>query len=70
MGGRQDYFGMDMAPDDTPWVGFGQACPHGLPVPGNPACPSTLTGAPEDGSWALVGRLARIHGEADEGDRD
>jgi hypothetical protein len=58
VGGRQDYFGMDMAPDDTPWVGFGQACPRGLPIPGNPACPGTLTGVPADGSWGLVGRLA------------
>jgi hypothetical protein len=55
--GRQDYIGMDMAPDNTPSVGFGQACPLGLPVPGNPRCPSTLTGDPSDVSWGVVGRL-------------
>lgn len=48
----------------TPWVGFGQACPLGLPVAGNPNCPATLTGAPTDALWGIVGRLVRIGGEA------
>jgi hypothetical protein len=65
VGGRQDYFGMDMARDNTPWVGFGQSCPKGLPVPGNSSCPSTLSGAPEDASWALVGRLVQVRDEAE-----
>ena len=64
LGGRQDYFGINMAPDGTPWVGFGQACPNGRPVSGNPNCPATLTGAPEGSSWGMVGRLAG-GGEAD-----
>jgi hypothetical protein len=59
LAGRQDYFGMDMAPDNTPWIGFGQACPNGLPVPGNPYCPAHLTGALSDESWGMVGRLVR-----------
>jgi hypothetical protein len=56
-----DYFGMTMAPDDTPWVGFNQECPFGLPVPGNPNCPSTLAGTAPDGSFGMVGRLVRVH---------
>jgi hypothetical protein len=66
--GRQDYIGMNMAADNTPWLGFGQACPRGLPVPGNPRCPSTLTGDPSDASWGVVGALVRVRGEAEEGD--
>jgi hypothetical protein len=61
--GRQDYIGMDMAPGNTPWVGFGQACPLGLPVPSNPRCPSTLTGGPSDASWGVAGRLVHVQGE-------
>ena len=60
LGGREDYFGMDMATNDTPWVGFGQACPHGLPVAGNPHCPSTLTGQNIDATWAMAGSLVRV----------
>jgi hypothetical protein len=62
-GGREDFFGMDMAPDNTPWIGFGQACPNGLPVSGNANCPSTLTGAPGDALWGLAGRLVRTKRE-------
>ena len=61
--GRQDYIAMNMAPDNTPWVGLGQACPGGLPVPGNPRCPSTLKGDPSDASWGVVGRLVRVPGD-------
>jgi hypothetical protein len=61
-----DYFGMDMAPDGTPWVGFPQACPGGLPVAGNPNCPSTLTGGSVNNYFSLVGRLLRAPGEAAE----
>jgi hypothetical protein len=57
--GRADYFGMTMAPDRTPWVGFVQECPNGLPVLGNINCPSTLTGANFDGLFGFVGRLVR-----------
>jgi hypothetical protein len=61
--GRQDYIGMDMAPNNnTPWVGFGQACPLGLPVLGNPRCPSTLDGGPFDSNWGVAGRLVRVRG--------
>jgi hypothetical protein len=69
-GGRIDYYGMTMAPDGTPWVGFGQACPFGLPVAGNPSCPNTLTGTGPDSLWGLVGRLVRVQGKADDRDED
>jgi hypothetical protein len=62
LSGRIDYFGMAMAPDGTPWVGFVQECPFGQPVPGNPNCPSTLTGGPNDGLFGLVGRLIQPKG--------
>jgi hypothetical protein len=67
-GGRVDYYGLSMGPDGTPWVGFGQACPLGLPVPGNPNCPATLTGAPTDALWGMVGRLVRVQGGGNAGD--
>jgi hypothetical protein len=57
--GRMDYYGATMALDGTPWVGFTQECPDGLPVPGNPNCPSKLTGAPTDGLFGFVGHLVR-----------
>jgi hypothetical protein len=60
VGGRMDYYGMTMGPDGTPWVGFAQECPRGLPVPGNPICPSTLNGSLPDGLFGMVGRLVRI----------
>jgi hypothetical protein len=66
-GGRLDYYGVAMAPDGTPWVGYAQACPFGLPVAGNPNCPSTLTGTSSDGLFGMVGRLVRDDdGEEDE----
>ena len=69
LAGRLDYYGMTMAPDGTPWVGFSQECPGGLPVSGNPNCPSTLTGGSTDGLFGLVGRLVRTgEEEDDEGD--
>jgi hypothetical protein len=58
---------MTIAPDDTPWVGFAQECPFGLPIGGNPNC-SQAAGGPNDGLFGLVGRLVRVHGEADEDD--
>jgi hypothetical protein len=61
----RDYYGMTMAADNTPWVGFFQACPFGLPVAGNPNC-DQAAGGPNDGQFGLVGRLVRVHGEADE----
>jgi hypothetical protein len=64
--GRIDYYGAAMAPDGTAWIGFAQECPSGLPVPGTPNCPSTLTGARPDGLFGMLGRLVRIEGEADE----
>jgi hypothetical protein len=60
LSGHVDYYSMTMGPDNTPWVGFFQECPFGLPVPGNPNCPSTLTGAPTDGLFGMVGRLVRV----------
>jgi hypothetical protein len=60
--GHTDYYGMTMDADGTPWVGFFQECPFGLPVSGNPNCPSTLVGAPTDGLFALVGRLIHVKG--------
>ena len=59
---------MTMAPDDTPWVGFAQECPFGLPIDGNPNCPSTLTGAANDGLIGVVGRLVRVHEREDDED--
>jgi hypothetical protein len=56
---------MTMAPDNTPWVGFFQACPFGRPVAGNPIC-DRAAGGPNDGAWGVVGRLVRVHGGADE----
>jgi len=61
-GGRVDYFSITMAQDGTPWVGFVQECPNGLPVLGNPNCPSTLTGSNSDGAFGFVGRLVRPKG--------
>jgi hypothetical protein len=65
LGGRVDYFGAAMAPDGTPWVGFIQECPAGLPVPGNRNCPSTLTGSNLDALFGLVGRLVRPERDED-----
>jgi hypothetical protein len=70
LGGRLDYYGITMAPDGTPWVGFAQECPDGLPVAGNPNCPSTLTGTVLDAQWGLVGRLVRVDHEGDDQDDD
>lgn len=56
-GGHTDYYAMTMAPDGTPWVGYFQECPLGMPVAGNPNCPSNLTGAATDGLFGMVGRL-------------
>jgi len=67
--GRADYFGMTMAPDNTPWVGFVQECPNGLPVLGNPNCPSTLTGTNSEGLFGFVGRLVRVRGSDEHGDQ-
>jgi hypothetical protein len=66
LGGRIDYYGATTGPDGTAWVGFVQECPGGLPVPGNPNCPSTLTGALTDSLIGMVGRLVRARGEADD----
>jgi len=68
--GRMDYFDAALGPDGTPWVGFVQECPFGLPVAGNPTCPSTLTGASTDGLFGLVGRLVRVGGEAEDHEDD
>jgi len=62
-----DYFGMTLSPDGTPWVGFFQACPFGLPVAGNPNC-QDAAGGKTDGVWGMLGRLVRVGREADEHD--
>jgi hypothetical protein len=59
-GDRLDYYSATMSRDGTPWVGFTQECPLGLPVPGNPNCPDSLAGDPTDGLFALVGRVVRV----------
>ena len=64
-GGHVDYYGMTITPDGTPWVGFFQECPNGLPVAGNPNCPANLDGSLNDGLFGMVGRLVRVHGEHD-----
>jgi hypothetical protein len=56
--GTVDFFGLFMASDGTAWAAFPQACPGAKPVPGNPNCPSSLTGENNDRFWTLVGRLA------------
>jgi hypothetical protein len=66
--GNMDYFGLTMGPDNTAWAGYVQECPFGLPVSGNPNCPSDLTGSPHDGQFGMVGRLVRLHAESDEDD--
>jgi hypothetical protein len=63
-GGHFDYYGVNMARDGTPWVAFPQACPLGKPVAGNSNC-DQAAGGPTDGLWGMVGRLVRVHGEAD-----
>jgi hypothetical protein len=48
-----DYFGMTMAPDNTPLVGFFQACPFGHPIPGNPVCDQAAGGRTTGyGAWS------------------
>jgi hypothetical protein len=61
LSGRLDYYGSTMASDGTPWVGFVQECPSGLPVAGNPNCPSTLTGTNTDSLLGFVGRLVQVN---------
>jgi hypothetical protein len=64
-----DYYGMTMAPDDTPWVGFFQSCPFGRPLAGNPIC-DRAAGGSNDKIWGVAGRLVRPHGEGDDEDDD
>jgi hypothetical protein len=56
-----DYYGMTIAPDDTPWIGFVQECPLGMPIADNPNCDQAAGGA-HDGLFGLVGRLVREGG--------
>jgi hypothetical protein len=67
LGGRVDYYGSTIAADGTPWVGFVQECPNGLPFAGNPNC-NQATGDLNDSLFGLVGRLVRAHGEGDDDD--
>jgi hypothetical protein len=69
IGGIMDYYGMTMAPDDTPWVGFDQECPFGLPIGGNPNCSQAVGGA-NDGLFGMVGRLVRIGSEDEDNNSD
>jgi hypothetical protein len=58
-----DYFGMAMAPDNTPWVAIDQECPLAKPN-GNPNCSHAQSGGDLDlGLYALVGRLVRVQEE-------
>ena len=66
--GHLDYFGMTMAPDNTPWAAFSQECPFGQPR-GNRNC-SQATGGQLDGQFILVGRLVGAHGKEDENNDD
>jgi hypothetical protein len=68
--GRIDYYGAAMTPDGTAWIGFAQECPSGLPVSGNPNCPSTLTGARPDGLFGMLGRLVRNESESSDDDEE
>ena len=58
LGGHVDYYGITMAPDGTPWVGFYQACVNGRPVPGNPNT-KLAGGRPTDALFAMVGHMKR-----------
>jgi hypothetical protein len=69
IGGHVDYYGMNMAPDGTPWIGFFQACPLQQPVPGNPNC-DQAAGGDRDSLWALVGRLVRVKQDQKEAEND
>jgi hypothetical protein len=69
VGGNLDYYGMTMAPDGTPWVGFVQACPNALPVPGNPNCDQAAGGA-TGALFGMVGRLVRVGGDAEDDEDD
>jgi hypothetical protein len=65
-----DYFGMTMAPDDTPWVAFDQECVLGQHFfAGNPNC-CLAAGGTHEGLFGLAGRLVRPHGEGDHEDDD
>jgi hypothetical protein len=65
----RDYYGMTMAPDNTPWVGFFQSCPFGRPLPGNPIC-DHAAGGPNDKMWGMAGSLVSPHGEGGDDDHD
>jgi hypothetical protein len=69
IGGRNDYYGLSMAVDGTPWIGFAQGCPNGQPVSSNPNC-DQARGGPNDALFGLVGRLVRAHDEGDDDDDD
>ena len=64
-GSHIDYYGINMAPDGTPWVAFYQGCLNDRPVPGNPNC-AQAAGGPHDGLFGFVGRLVHVGGEGDE----
>lgn len=51
---RDDFIGVDIGPDGTPWASFAASCPG--PVPGGQAC-SGQSSDPE-ANEAVVGRLA------------
>ena len=52
--GRDDFIGVDVAPDGTPWAGFPATCPG--PVAGSPACAGQASNP--EANEAVAGRLA------------
>jgi hypothetical protein len=51
---RDDYIGVDIAPDGTPWASFAASCPG--PVPGGGACAGQSSNP--EANEAVAGRLA------------
>jgi hypothetical protein len=56
LAGHVDYYGMNMAPDHTPWIAYYQACVNGQPVGNNPYT-VRANGLETDAIFAMVGCL-------------
>ena len=58
-GFHTDYFGMEIGPDGTAWVGFMQQCPPGV-SDGNPNCKKRPGQTAADPQIGMVGRLLHM----------
>jgi hypothetical protein len=54
---RDDFIGVDIGPDGTPWVSFAGSCPG--PIPGESACAGQSSNP--EANEAIAGRLAFWH---------